>query len=321
MHTPPRATLAHLPTPLERLPRLSEYLGVDLWIKRDDQTGLAFGGNKTRKLEYLVADAQAQGADTLITTGAIQSNHCRQTAAAAARCGLHAIVVVGGAQEPQPTGNLLLDTLLGARVVYTEPESRESTMAREAQACRERGNRPYVIPLGGSNALGAAAYYQASAELNGQLVDQSLEPFETVVFASSSGGTHAGLVVGARQHAWPTNVLGISVDYPREELESNVFGLTRDCCELLQLDCSISAKDVVACDDYMKPGYGVMTPGEEDAIKLFAQKEGVLLDPVYTGRAAFGLIDLVRVGKIAPDSRVLFWHTGGAPALFAYTFD
>jgi len=310
----PRLRFAHLPTPIEPLPRLSAALGGPaLWAKRDDQTGLAFGGNKTRKLEYLLAEAQSHGGRTLVTTGARQSNHCRQTAAAAARFGFGCILVLAGSRPEGTTGNLLLDSLLGAELVWTEGEDRQVCLQRTFDKAWSDGRRPYLIPYGGSSPLGAAAYAQGMAEFlsQGQDVDR-------IVFATSSGGTQAGLVAGARIHGFGGRVTGISVDEPAEALRAKVASLAGETASLLGHSLKFEAGEIEVDDRYLGDGYGVMGEREREAIELFARAEGLLLDPVYTGRAAGGLIDMVRRGEIGRQERVLFWHTGGTPALFAY---
>ena len=310
----PRLRFAHLPTPIEPLPRLSAALGGPaLWAKRDDQTGLAFGGNKTRKLEYLLAEAQSHGGRTLVTTGAGQSNHCRQTAAAAARFGFGCILVLAGSRPEGTTGNLLLDSLLGAELVWTEGEDRQVCLQRTFDKAWSDGRRPYLIPYGGSSPLGAAAYAQGMAEFlsQGQDVDR-------IVFATSSGGTQAGLVAGARIHGFGGRVTGISVDEPADTLRAKVASLAGETASLLGHSLRFEAGEIEVDDRYLGDGYGVMGEREREAIELFARTEGLLLDPVYTGRAAGGLIDMVRRGEIGRQERVLFWHTGGTPALFAY---
>jgi D-cysteine desulfhydrase family pyridoxal phosphate-dependent enzyme len=310
----PRLRFAHLPTPIEPLPRLSAALGGPaLWAKRDDQTGLAFGGNKTRKLEYLLAEAQSHGGRTLVTTGASQSNHCRQTAAAAARFGFGCILVLAGSRPEGTTGNLLLDSLLGAELVWTEGEDRQVCLQRTFDKAWSDGRRPYLIPYGGSSPLGAAAYAQGMAEFlsQGQDVDR-------IVFATSSGGTQAGLVAGARIHGFGGRVTGISVDEPADALRAKVASLAGETASLLGHSLKFEAGEIEVDDRYLGDGYGVMGEREREAIGLFARAEGLLLDPVYTGRAAGGLIDMVRRGEIGRQERVLFWHTGGTPALFAY---
>lgn len=309
----PKIRIAHLPTPVEPLPRLGAELGgLRLFIKRDDQTGLAFGGNKTRKLEYLMAEAQANGARTVLTTGALQSNHCRQTAAAAARLGLDCILVLAGDSGMAASGNLLLDRLLGAELVFTTQEDRDQALRQAFESAWADGRRPYLVPYGGSSPTGAAAYAFAL----GELLDQGLTP-DWIVFASSSGGTQAGLVTGARLRGYEGHILGISVDEPAEILRAVVADLAEQIGDRLGKKLKISSGDVEVNADYLGAGYGEMGAAEREAIQAFARLEGVLLDPVYTGRAAAGLIDLARRGHFQPGETVLFWHTGGTPALFA----
>ena len=310
----PRLKFAHLPTPIEELPRLSEHLGGPrIMIKRDDQTGLAFGGNKTRKLEFLVADAMQQGARTLVTGGAIQSNHCRQTAAAAARYGLGCILVLAGEKPDRPTANLLLDQFFGAEMVTVNDRSvRDQVLQETFDRAEAGGKQPYFIPYGGSSPIGALGYAFAMDEFMQQGVHA-----DWMVFGTSSGGTHAGLVLGQRLHGYTGKVLGISIDEPREWLTSHVSALATQASELIGRSIGFTPDDILATDTYCQAGYGVLTDGEREAVKLFARTEGLLLDPVYTGRAAAGLIDLVRLGHFASDETVLFWHTGGQPALFA----
>lgn len=314
----PRVSLAHLPTPLEPLPRLSAALGgPQLFIKRDDQTGLAGGGNKTRKLEFLLAEARNQGADTLLTVGAPQSNHCRQTAAAAAKSGFRCVLVLGGHPPADLTGNILLDHLLGAELHYAGNETREAKFQAVVAAEKAAGHRVYAVPLGGSTALGATAYALAMHELSHQLRAQDLT-LDRIVFASSSAGTHAGLVIGAGMTGFGGEILGISVDHPRDALRGMVAHLATQTAQLLSQAQQYRMSDIHVNADYLGGGYAVMGAAEREAITLFAQHEGILLDPVYTGRAAAGLIDLIRTGVIGADEKVLFWHTGGAPALWAY---
>ncbi len=309
----PRVKFAHLPTPVEPLPRLSAALaGPQLLAKRDDLTGLALGGNKTRKLEFLVAEAQAHGARTLITAGASQSNHCRQTAAAAARFGFECILVLSGEKPAAPSGNLLLDDWLGAQIVWTRRADRDHTLQNTFAAAWEAGQRPYLIPYGGSNPTGAAAYAFALKEM----LEQGLSP-DWIVFASSSGGTQAGLAAGARLFGYRGKILGISVDEPADELKDRVAKLAAQTADLLGGESAFSPDEILVTDDYLGGGYGVVGKPEHEAIRLFARSEGLLLDPVYTGRAAAGLIDLIRHGFFSPSAQVLFWHTGGTPALFA----
>jgi len=309
----PRLNFAHLPTPIEKLPRLSAALGGPrLLVKRDDQTGLAFGGNKTRKLEFLLAEAKANGAKTLITAGAVQSNHCRQTAAAAARYGFDCTLVLAGERPDQPSANFLLDQLLGTEIVWGEWETRHQKLQEVFNQAWETGKRPYLVPYGGSSPTGAASYAYAIEEI----LAQDVNP-DWIVFASSSGGTQAGMVAGKRLFGFEGKILGISIDEPEDDLKSMVADLATEVSDRLGNAITFDAGDVLVNADYAKPGYGVLTERESEAIRLFAKYEGLLLDPVYTGRAAAGMIDLFRRGFFEPDETVLFWHTGGTPALFA----
>ena len=309
-----RLHFAHLPTPVEALPRLSKTLGGPrLLIKRDDQTGLAFGGNKTRKLEFLVAEARDQGAKTLISGGALQSNHCRQTAAAAARFGFECILVLTGDIPEQFSGNLLLDQLFGARIVcVADRKDRDKILQQTFDDAAEEGLKPYLVPYGGSSPTGALGY----AFMVKELMEQNVHA-DWIVFAASSGGTHAGLVLGQRTFGYKSKVLGISIDESEEWLKDHVSELASSASEKLGKRIEFKPAEVLANADYCKAGYGVLTDLEREAIRLFATHEGVLLDPVYTGRAAAGMIDLIRKKFFKKDETVLFLHTGGQPALFA----
>lgn len=310
----PQLRFAHLPTPIEELPRLSKALGGSrLLVKRDDQTGLAFGGNKTRKLEFLVAEALEQGARTLITGGALQSNHCRQTAAAAARYGLDCILVLNGEMPNQPSANLLLDQLFGAELVTISDRSlRDQTLHNTFGKATTDGRKPYLVTYGGSSPTGALGYAFAMEEFMMQKVEA-----DWIVFGTSSGGTHAGLVLGQRIFGFKGKVLGISIDEPEDWLKTRVSQLASDASEKLGARIEFTRDDVLAKEEYCRAGYGVLTDAEREAVRLFAKHEGLLLDPVYTGRAAAGMIDLIRRGFFKKDETILFWHTGGQPALFA----
>ncbi|MGB8213686.1 MAG: D-cysteine desulfhydrase family protein [Anaerolineales bacterium] len=308
-----RIRFAHLPTPIESMPRLEEVLnGPRLLVKRDDQTGLAFGGNKTRKLEFLVAEAQAAGADMLITAGAIQSNHCRQTAAAAAKFGFDCSLVLVGEPPAQVSANLLLDRLFGAKIIWTEKSRRDAVLQEISEKAVAQGRKPYLVPYGGSNSTGVLGYTFAMEEFVGQAVKA-----DWLLFASSSGGTQAGLVLGARLFDYPGKVLGISVDEPQGILQERVAQLASGTSEHFGPRIEFRPGDVLVNADYAAPGYGILTGAEREAIQLFAKYEGLLLDPVYTGRAAEGLIDLIRKGFFKKGETVVFWDTGGQPALFA----
>lgn len=311
-----RVHLAQLPTPIEALPNLSHILGgPQLFIKRDDLTGLGLGGNKTRKLEYLAADALARGCQTLVSTGAVQSNHCRQVAAAAARIGMGCILVLAGEKPEQPQGNLFLDLLSGAEVVFVPKDQRDQALAEITMKAEAENRKPYLIPYGGSNAIGAMGYRNAMLELH----QQGLNP-DWIVFATSSGGTQAGMLLGARETGSQAKILGMSVDKPAREFSETIAEIANAGAELLHLETNFQPEEILVNDSYCAAGYGVMTAVEKEGILLFAHHEAILLDPVYTGRAAAGLIDLIRQGFFKPNDKVLFWHTGGTPALFAEPF-
>jgi len=316
--TIPRTALGFFPTPLHALPNLSAQLGGPaLWVKRDDQTGLATGGNKTRKLEFLVADALAQQADTLITVGAPQSNHARQTAAAAAKSGLKSALVLRGAPPTDRTGNILLDDLVGAEVFWAGTRSLDEVAGEVAAELQARGQLPYLILLCGSNPIGATGYLAAMAEFAYQSNALDVK-FDAIVFATSSGGTHSGLVLGAKLGGYTGRVLGISVDHLADHLVPLLVDLATATAQHLDEPISFSAADFEVNDHYLGGGYAVMGNPEREAIYLCAQTEGLLVDPVYTGRAMAGLIDLIRRGEFTAGQNVLFWHTGGTAALFAY---
>ena len=314
-------------TPMEPLPRLSALLakgsgGPEIWIKRDDLLGLAGGGNKTRKLEFLVADALARQADTLITVGAPQSNHCRLTLAAAAKEGLDCRLVieerVPGSYSPAALGNNLLFDLMGAasvRMVKAGADLAEE-MAVEAAAVKAAGGHPYVIVGGGSSPLGALGYAACAQEIMAQAFDQGVA-FDRIVVASGSAGTHAGLVAGLVALNAGIPVTGINVRRPRAEQEANVLRLAQATADLLGTPQPL-ASDIVALADWVGPGYSLPTADMVEAVRLLARSEGVLLDPVYSGKAMAGLIGLVREGALKKGERVLFLHTGGAPSLSAF---
>jgi 1-aminocyclopropane-1-carboxylate deaminase/D-cysteine desulfhydrase-like pyridoxal-dependent ACC family enzyme len=284
-------------------------------VKRDDQTGLALGGNKTRKLELLIAEAQEQQARTIITAGAIQSNHCRQTAAAAVKFGFECTLVLTGEQPEKPSGNLFLDYLLGANIVWTEGQPRELMLQSTYAACLEQGKEPYLIPYGGSNPTGVIAYALAMQEL----IHQNIHA-DWIVVASSSGGTQAGMVLGARLFGFQGSILGISIDEPANILKERVANLANASALELGVSASFSPEEIIVNADYLGEGYGKMGALEKEAIRTFARLEGLFLDPVYTGRAAGGMLDLMKKGYFPRNSSVLFWHTGGSPALFAQAY-
>lgn len=319
-----RIHLAHLPTPLEPMNRLSDALGGPrLWIKRDDCTGVSTGGNKTRKLEFLMGEALAQKADIVITQGATQSNHVRQTAAFCARLGLecHAILEDRtGSNDPdyRLNGNVLLDGLHGATIEHV-PGDTDMVSACETAAAelRAKGKSPYIIPGGGSNPVGALGYANCALELLNQANERSLK-ISRVIHATGSAGTQAGLVTGLRALNSGIPLLGIGVRAPKEKQEANVFALAQATAEKLGCPDVVAREDVEANTDYVGQGYGIPNAGTIEAIEMFARYEAILLDPVYSGKGAAGLIDLVRKGTFAPDENIVFLHTGGSAGLFGY---
>lgn len=317
----PRFSLTQLPTPIEPLAALSgEIGGPALLIKRDDQTGLALGGNKARKLEFLVGDALAKGCDTLVTVGAAQSNHCRQTAAAAAKAGLQCELILNGGKPETPNGNLLLNKLLGANEHWIERSQRAGKLQSLAQELRASGRRPYPITVGGSNGVGATGYVVAMIELVEQL-RVSRQRVDHIVFGTSSGGTQAGIELGARITGYSGRLHGLSIDKndPEHlEFESEVAQIANDCAGYIGADVRLTARDIKVVYGYKGEGYGVVGDLEREAIRMMARREGIILDPVYSGRAFGALLHLIRKGMFRKDETVLFWHTGGAPALFAY---
>ena len=323
LETLPRRRYTPHPTPIQRLDRLSKHLGgPEIWIKRDDLTGLAGGGNKTRKLEFLVADALARGADTLITVGAVQSNHCRLTLAAAAHEGLSCRLVleqrVPGSYRKDASGNNFLFDLLGAETitVVDSGDDLNAAMRAEADKLRVMDRKGYIIPGGGSNALGAMGYVVCAREVLAQSFDLGVA-FDDVVVASGSAGTHAGLLVGFTSAHADLALTGINVRRPRNEQEGNVNRLALQAAEFAGLPAP-PREAIVALDQWVGPGYSLPTEDMIEAVRMFARLEGVLLDPVYTGKAAAGLIGLIRNDRFKQTSKILFIHTGGAPSLFAY---
>jgi len=319
-----RLRITHAPTPLEPMRALSRELGgPELWIKRDDCTGLATGGNKTRKLEYLMADALAQGADTVITQGATQSNHARQTAAIAARLGLQCHLILEDRtgyrhDDYRHSGNVFLDRLFGARLSEVAAGTNmDEAMAQLAERLRGQTRKPYVIPGGGSNAVGALGYVTCALELIDQANNLGLA-IDTLVTATGSAGTQAGLVAGLEGARAGMPVLGIGVRAPRLAQEEKVFQLAEQTAELLGVAGAVKREAVVANSDYVGAGYGVPTPGMIEAVTMVARTEGILLDPVYSGKAMAGLIDLIRSGHFRKGQKVVFLHTGGAVGLYGY---
>ena len=320
----PRVALGHLPTPLEPMDRLSEVLGGPrLWVKRDDCTGLSTGGNKTRKLEFLMAEAQAQGADTIVTQGATQSNHARQTAAAAAKLGMACHILLEdrtGSNTPEYTlnGNVLLDRLHGATVsMRASGTDMQAEMERLAESLLHAGKTPYVIPGGGSKRVGALGYVNCARELTEQAAQSGLK-IDALVHATGSSGTQAGLVAGLAAIKSDIHLLGIGVRAPQEKQEQMVFDLATRTAKHLGLDTQIARDQVRANCNYIGEGYGHPTQGMIEATKLLAQTEGLLFDPVYSGKGLDGLIDQLNRGYFDGMDNVVFLHTGGSAALFGY---
>ena len=320
----PRFPLAQLPTPVEELKTLSRQLaGAELLIKRDDQTGLALGGNKTRKLEYLVGDALGQGADTLVTLGAAQSNHCRQTAAAAAKAGLHCELILNGDRPAVANGNVLLNEILGAKLHWIQRPQRAAALQAVDAQLRAAGRKPYLIPIGGSNGIGATGYVVAMLELCGQLRAASRR-VDHIVFGTSSGGTQAGLLLGARLAGFAGKLHGLSIDKndPEHfEYEAEVAQIANDCAAYIGSAERVTADQVKVVYGNKGEGYGGAGDLEREAIRLLARSEGSVLDSVYAGRAFGALLTMIRKGVFHSGETVLFSHTGGTPALFAYATD
>ena len=320
----PRLHFAHLPTPLEPMKNLSKLLGgPNLWIKRDDCTGLAGGGNKTRKLEFLMADAVAQGADTIITQGATQSNHARQTAAIAAKMGMECHLLLedrtgSNDDDYNHNGNVLLDQMLNASLTkHPIDTDMNAAMQELADSLSADGKKPYIIPGGGSNPIGALGYVNAAIELLTQANDMSLK-IDHFVHATGSAGTQAGLVTGFCATNSKIPVLGIGVRAPKELQERNVFTLAEQTADYMGMAGVVKRENVIANTDYVGGGYGVPTDGMVEAVAMFASTEAILLDPVYSGKGAAGLIDLIRKGFFKKDENIVFLHTGGAQGLFGY---
>lgn len=320
----PRISLAHTPTPLEKMENLSQHLGGPaLYIKRDDCTGLGTGGNKTRKLEFLMADALAKKADCIVTVGATQSNHVRQTAAACAKLGLECHVILEQAvSDPDDdyatSGNVLLDKLFGA-IIHHQPKSDDinSVTQEFADTLRAAGHNPYFIPVGGSNEVGSLGYAACGLELSGQMHQQDITA-AAIFHATGSQGTQAGLLVGLALANDTTRVIGINVSQPRPKQEADVLAMTDRVSTFAGVSQPITA-DKIECDgDYVGAGYGIPTPGMIEAVELTARHEGVLLDPVYSGKAMAGMISYIRASKFTPQDTLVFIHTGGTTGLFAY---
>lgn len=318
----PRVTLARLPTPIEPLPRLSAHIGGQrLFVKRDDLTGLGLGGNKLRKLEFLLGEAQAQGADTVLTVGALQSNHARQTAAACARLGLDCELILRRSSHASDaylnSGNMLLNRLFGARLHFLQAqESREEHMAARAEELRAEGRRPYCIPVGGSCGLGNLGYVACAEEILAQSEEMNLR-FAATAVATGSGGTQGGLVAGMRLLKG-VPVIGMAVEGTRTEQEALAAAQAAETLRLLGGDDVGLGDSVVVMDDFVGPGYARPSEAMREAVSLAARFEGLVLDPVYTGKAFAGFLALARSGRYGQSDALLFVHTGGTPGLFGY---
>lgn len=320
----PRVLLAHLPTPLEHMPRLSKHLGgPDIYVKRDDCTGLATGGNKTRKLEFSMGEALQQGADTIITVGAVQSNHVRQTAAAACKLGLKCEVLLEHrVANPSDTyansGNVFLDRIFGANLrEYAGGTDFDAVMAEVEEEIRVAGGTPYIIPGGASNPVGALGYVDCGIELLQQFKEQNLG-IDHVVTATGSAGTHAGLAVGLRGSGSDIPILGIGVNAPQDVQEERVYKLACETADLVGAPGCVARDDIIADCNYIGAGYGEPTESMNEAVLMLARHEGLLFDPVYSGKALAGMIDHVRQGRFTAGQKIVFLHTGGSAALFAY---
>lgn len=320
----PRVSLAHLPTPLEHMPNLSKALGgPEIWVKRDDCTGLASGGNKTRKLEFSMAAALEEGADTIVTVGAVQSNHVRQTAAAAAKLGMACEVllehrVVDPSEPYAKSGNVFLDKMLGANLrEYAGGTDFATAMNDVCDEVRAAGGKPYIIPGGASNTVGALGYVNCAIELLQQADEQGLK-IDHLITATGSAGTQAGLAVGLKALESDIPMLGIGVNIPQDAQEEKVFALACETADYIGKPGIVAREDIVANCNYVGDGYGVPTESMNEAVMMLARLEGLLFDPVYSGKGLAGMIDLIRKGEFKDASNIVFLHTGGSAALFAY---
>jgi L-cysteate sulfo-lyase len=322
IHSLPRFPLATLPTPLDELPRLSQALGVRVLMKRDDLTGFALGGNKARKLEFLIADALEHNADIVVTGGGVQSNHIRTTAAAARKAGLDAVGVFFSSPPGEVNGNLLLDEILGAQLIYANADKNETERAIEKVCAdlRAQGRRPYLIPVGGSTKLGCVAYMLAVEELQAQLRAQNVQA-DAMVITTGSCGTHAGILAGVKYFGMNVPVHGVTVSRPVDECRARVARLVRETAQFIEHALPLADADIIVHGEYMGEAYAKITPEARAAIYKLARLEGVFLDPVYTAKTMAGMMDLVGRGVFKSNATIVFWHTGGTPGLFGFPND
>jgi D-cysteine desulfhydrase family pyridoxal phosphate-dependent enzyme len=316
----PRLNFSILPTPLHKLDNLSNKWNRNLYCKRDDMTGFAFGGNKTRKLDYLIKDALTKGYDSIVTFGSNQSNWCRMTSAAGSVCGMNVHLILAGVKPEKPTANIKLDLLCGAKIIHIDTEEEhllEEASLEQVEKLKKEGYKPYYLSVGGSNALGALGYVNAFCEIL-EFSEKTGICFSKIIVAISSSGTQAGLVAGQLVSGWEGSIVGISVSKKREEQQEKVLQVVMDTCQLMNIPCDtdIAKKFITVDDNYLGEGYRMNTKDCEKAIELFAGEEGIFLDEVYTGKAAAGFIDYLNKGMISKSENVLFIHTGGAVQLF-----
>ena len=319
IHSLPRISLATLPTPLDELPRLSQELGARVLMKRDDLTGFALGGNKARKLEFLIADALAQNADVVVTGGGVQSNHIRMTAAAARKVGLDAVGVFFSSPSGEVNGNFLLDEILGTQLIYANVDKNETERSIEnvCDDLRAQGHKPYLIPVGGSTKLGCVAYMLAMQELQTQLHAQNVRA-DAIVITTGSCGTHAGVLAGAKIFGLDAPVHGVTVSRSVKECRARITRLVNETAQFIEHALPLDDADIIVHGEYIGEAYAKITPEARAAIYQTAQLEGIFLDPVYTGKTMAGLIDLLRRDVLQKNSTIVFWHTGGTPGLFGF---
>ncbi len=317
----PKKNIGFFPTPLHKLENLTKYFNrPSIYIKRDDMTGLAFGGNKTRKLEFLMGDALSKNCDCVITGGASQSNHCRQTAAAAAQSGLECHLALGGEEPDSFTGNLLLDKLFDAKIHWCGEFRKGEKIPAIYSHLAAKGKKPYIIPYGGSNKIGALGFVEAMGELKSQSEEMKIK-IDKIIFASSSGGTHSGMIVGNILYNLNSTLIGVQIDKSENEdkpYSSLIAELANEILTELDIKRNVNEKDLILRNEFMSDGYGIVGELERNAIKLLAGKEGILVDPVYTGRVFGALMNMIENKEFSKGENVLFWHTGGTPALFSY---